>query len=114
MRMRRSFATLALVCTVSACDGDHPGHEHPHPHGADAGASHAAHGDMSSHDADAANHPEDGAEHGHGGGVVVTDFTPYTELFVEFPPLAVGRESPFAAHFTRLKDFRPVSAGEAI
>ncbi len=114
MRMRRSFATLALVCTVSACDGDHHGHEHPHPHGADAEAPHAAHGDMLSHDPGAAGHPEDSAEHGHGGGVVVTDFTPYTELFVEFPPLAVGRESPFAAHFTRLEDFRPVSAGQAI
>jgi hypothetical protein len=32
-----------------------------------------------------------------------------TELFVEFPPLAVGEKSPFAAHFTRLSDYGPVA-----
>ena len=40
-----------------------------------------------------------------------TDFTASTELFVEFPPLVVGREAAFAAHLTRLADFKPVDAG---
>ncbi len=41
--------------------------------------------------------------------VVITKWTENTELFVEFPPLVVGKESPFAAHLTDLKSFKPVS-----
>lgn len=47
-------------------------------------------------------------------GVSVTHFTDSTELFVEFEPLRVGEESTFAAHFTRLADFKPVTEGRAI
>lgn len=42
---------------------------------------------------------------------VFTHFTDHTELFLEFPPLVVDRESAFLAHFTRLADFTPVTAG---
>ena len=81
--------------------GDH-GHSHgdggDHSHGDDH--DDAAHDDGHSHD-----------DHGHGGGAVVTHFTDETELFVEYPPLAVGRGSPFAAHFTRLDTFAPVDQG---
>jgi len=42
--------------------------------------------------------------------VVITKWTDKTELFVEFPPLVVGRESPFAAHLTDLENFHPVSS----
>ncbi len=40
-----------------------------------------------------------------------THFTDRTELFVEFKALAKGVESPFAAHVTRLSDFKPLAAG---
>jgi multidrug efflux pump subunit AcrA (membrane-fusion protein) len=40
-----------------------------------------------------------------------THFTERTELFVEFKALARGAESPFAAHVTRLSDFKPLAAG---
>ena len=60
------------------------------------------HGDANGHD----------GGHGHGAGAIaVTHFTDRTELFVEFPPLVVGEESGFAAHLTRLDDFRPVGEG---
>jgi RND family efflux transporter MFP subunit len=58
-----------------------------------------------------------GSAHGHRHGPeerpaeVVTHFSPQTELFVEYPALVVGEESPFAAHLTRLVDFSPVSSG---
>lgn len=78
------FVVVALLC---ACDATH------HDHGA------AEHDDGDAHG------------HDHGGGVVVTDFTDTAELFVEFPPLAVGRNSPFAAHFTRLDTFAPIASG---
>ena len=69
-----------------------------------------------SHDLDA----DGGDEHGHGGlvahghepgAIAVTHFTNSTELFVEYPPLVVGEDSAFAAHLTRLSDFRPVESG---
>jgi len=34
-----------------------------------------------------------------------------SELFVEFAPLVSGQPSTFAAHFTRLADYRPVTEG---
>jgi len=41
----------------------------------------------------------------------VTDFTATTELFVEFAPLMAGERTTFAAHFTRLHDYKPVTEG---
>ena len=40
-----------------------------------------------------------------------THFTEHTELFVEFPALVRGLESPFAAHVTLLDTFKPLRAG---
>ena len=55
------------------------------------------------------------AERTGGGGApeaqVYTHFTPQAELFVEFSPLVAGGKSTFAAHFTRLADYRPVTEG---
>lgn len=42
---------------------------------------------------------------------VYTHATGRSELFVEFAPLVSGRKSTFAAHFTRLADYRPVTEG---
>ena len=96
------LAAAVLALGLTACGG---GDDHGHAHD-DGGHAHDAEG----------GHADEGGDHGHGhgGGVVVTDFTDTAELFVEFPPFAVGRESPFAAHFTRLDTFEPVSSGEAI
>lgn len=74
-------------------------------------------GGCDSHDHD---HDEPGhGEHGHGGHhddgesvEVVTHFNEVTELFVEFPTLAVGAESAFAAHLTWLDNYRPVAEGK--
>jgi RND family efflux transporter MFP subunit len=92
-----SFVLLLISALVlSGCDLPH-GHDHDEPH--------------ADHPGDAGDHDE---EHGHGhepGAIAVTHFTDHTELFVEFPLLVVGEESGFAAHLTRLDDFRPVGAG---
>lgn len=42
---------------------------------------------------------------------VVTHVEAGSELFVEFAPLIAGEPSTFAAHFTRLADYSPVSEG---
>ncbi|MDO8890525.1 MAG: efflux RND transporter periplasmic adaptor subunit [Sulfurimicrobium sp.] len=57
--------------------------------------------------------PTADAGHGHGaGGEKLTHFTDKTELFVEFPRLVAGEKSAFAAHLTRLADFRALAAGK--
>jgi membrane fusion protein, heavy metal efflux system len=43
--------------------------------------------------------------------ISITKWTDKTELFVEFAPLLVGKETPFAAHLTDLDTFKPVSEG---
>lgn len=90
---------VAIACVVAGCGADHD-------HSRDATNRHASH----EHDDHARDDADSGDEHGH--GVVVTHFSDTAELFVEFPPLAVGRESTFAAHFTRLDTFAPVAVGQ--
>jgi RND family efflux transporter MFP subunit len=41
----------------------------------------------------------------------VTDWTPKTELYMEYPPLVTGQSAVFAVHLTNLADFRPMTAG---
>jgi RND family efflux transporter MFP subunit len=56
----------------------------------------------------------EGGDHGHAhaaGAEKITHFTDQTELFVEFPRLVAGEKSAFAAHLTRLSDFRALTAG---
>lgn len=85
--------TFAIAAALSACDLPH-GHDHD-----------------TSHNNDNAGHDDTG-KHGHEpGALAVTHFTDSTELFVEYPALIVGEESAFAAHLTRLDDFRPVASG---
>ncbi len=90
--MKNSTRSIALASTVFllACPSQH---EH--------------------HDGEHADHDE-GGEHGHGhgdGARAITHWTDKSELFVEFLPLVVGQETAFAAHLTRVSDFRPVDAG---
>jgi RND family efflux transporter MFP subunit len=85
----RAFFAGSVALTMLAGCGEH-GHEH-----AKSGEhSHAA-----------------GAAHGP-AGEKLTHFTEYTELFVEFPRLTVGDTSVFAAHVTRLDQFKAVTSGQ--
>ena len=43
--------------------------------------------------------------------ISITKWTGKTELFVEFAPLLVGKETSFAAHLTDLETFKPVTEG---
>lgn len=112
-----ALVVLGAAFAFSACD-DH-GHDHPHAEGT-AEHSHVAGGHGHEHAAapdhahaaapEHAHEGENGHGHGHdeGGlpGSTVTHFArsaqddTETELFVEFGPLIVGEETPFAAHFT--------------
>ena len=47
-------------------------------------------------------------------GLAQTLYTENMELFAEFPVLAVGEASAFAAHLSRLSDFKPVKDGKVI
>jgi membrane fusion protein, heavy metal efflux system len=89
-KLKYLITALAVLALVGACT-PHDDHDRPH---ADAKPA------------------QD--EHAHGGGVVVTDYTDKTELFVEYPPLVKGEDSAFAAHltFTSPEGFTAVSEGK--
>ncbi len=57
---------------------------------------------------------EERAEAAEREALSYTHFTDRTELFVEFDALANGAESAFAAHVTRLSDFKPLASGTVI
>ena len=67
------------------------------------------------------SHDESGkADHGHDHGAPtelpgqsVTIWAERTELFMEYQPLIVGKETRFAAHVTAMPSFRAVTAGTA-
>lgn len=99
MRLLTLSATALLTLTLLSGCGDHD-HDHEDGHGHDS-ESHAPHGDGHDGHGDA----------GDGHSIVITHFTPATELFVEFPALVAGGDSPFAAHLTRLKDYKAVNEG---
>lgn len=52
-----------------------------------------------------------GAEADEPEALSVTHWTDKTELFAEYPPLAVGETSRFAIHLTRLSDFKALTEG---
>ncbi len=85
--------TLVPLLGLSLCACVPPPSE-PHDH--DRGHSHAG-----------------GEHHGaHRETLARTVWTADLELFVEFPLLVVGNESPFAIHMTWLDGFRPVRSGK--
>jgi RND family efflux transporter MFP subunit len=54
-------------------------------------------------------HPSTEEEHTQ-PTISITRWTAGTELFVEFSPLVVGKETPLAVHLTDLNTFQPVSS----
>lgn len=89
----------AVAMTMAAGCGAHEQGDHGHPHGgAESGETgHAG-----------------GAEQGRGGedaAEAVTRWGKKTQLFVEFPALVVGEDSPFAAHLTGMSDHAALAVG---
>ncbi len=86
-RIPAALCAAAVLALAAAC-GDR---DRPHPHdGAGAARDHGP--------------PVEQATHAGAG----------TELFVEFPRLVVGETAEFAAHLTRLADFKPVGEGRLV
>lgn len=68
-----------------------------------------------SHD-DNGNHDDHGHDHGGAAelpGQSVTIWAQRTELFMEYQPLIVGKETRFAAHVTAMPSFKAVTSGSA-
>ena len=106
--------TLALV---GACD-DH-GHDHANGDHAHDGGGHSHDGGHDhGHDDGGHGHvDEDAHGHGHdheGAAEAVTRWGARTQLFVEFPALVAGEDSPFAAHLTRLSDHLAIDSGTVV
>lgn len=100
-KILKRILLAAALAVAPGCNDDH-GHAHD-AHGGHGG--HGGHGEE-----------EHGGHGGHGESDrpthVVTLFGDHTELFVEFPALVGGAVSEFAAHFTTLSDYRPVTDGK--
>lgn len=62
---------------------------------------------------DTSDHSHENGDHTHGeeASVVHTVWTDEVELFVEYKAFVVGELSRFAAHFTRLSDYKPFTEG---
>lgn len=56
--------------------------------------------------------PATAAAQAHDEPEKLTHFIDRSELFLEFPPLIVGQTATFAAHLTRLADFKPFVQGK--
>jgi membrane fusion protein, heavy metal efflux system len=93
------LSAFLLLVSLAGCRHSEGDQEHLHA----SGGEHA-HGSESEGD------------HGHAHGPEIrldtTIWTDKTELFVEFPPLVVGQASDFAAHYTVLKGYKPVTKGK--
>ncbi len=89
---RKSFLVLTICLSSLACNSEQGGHAH------DAHEGHGDHGDHGSHGPERPGH-------------VVTMVQKQAELFVEFPALVAGKPSKFAAHFTTLDGYTPVTKG---
>jgi membrane fusion protein, heavy metal efflux system len=89
---RRSIAvfSLAVVAVVAASAGACGKHGHSHD--------------------EEKGHPH-GAKEDELPGQSVTIWADRTELFAEYPPLIVGRDSGFAAHVTEMPSFKAVTEG---
>ena len=90
--MFRYMLAASGFVLMLACQPVESGHSH-----GTGGHSHEAEGDHS---------------HGEEASVSITEWTDQVELFVEFKPLVVGEVSRFAAHFTRMSDYKPVTEGQ--
>lgn len=55
-------------------------------------------------------HTHESEEHHHEANSV-TLWTDSTELFMEYPPLVVGKEAAFAVHLSNMKNFTPITEG---
>ncbi|MEN8167542.1 MAG: efflux RND transporter periplasmic adaptor subunit [Pseudomonadota bacterium] len=84
--------------------------KHPHAHDNETNLASDEHHDHEDHALDG-QHNQDDHAHAEEATIALTHFSGATELFVEFPALVVGRESPFLAHLTRLDDFKPLESG---
>ncbi|MBK8943637.1 MAG: efflux RND transporter periplasmic adaptor subunit [Ignavibacteriae bacterium] len=56
------------------------------------------------------DHEEEADHHEH-EGTSITQFSDYTEIFMEYPALVVNQETKFLIHLTDLKDFKAVTEG---
>lgn len=88
----RYIIIVVLISILFSCNNDQESHGH-------------------SHDVIGGQTGQDGHAH-EAGALSYTLYSEGFELFVEFTPLTVGQTSTFAAHFTELSTYRPVSKGE--
>jgi len=84
-----------LLMLMSSCKHEHGEDTHTHDNHAHGDETHTSHGIELE-------------------PFAFTIWTKKSELFVEFPPLIIGRESRFAAHFSEMVNFKAIESGKVI
>jgi len=105
--------SLIGISMTAYTEPSHDDHSHEHSHGVIDDVKNYVK-NIFKHD----HHGEDdhghGVDDGHGSDdttIAITDFTQFTELFVEFPALVLAHESVLVIHLTRLENFQPIASG---
>lgn len=93
MKTIKYISIIFFVAFLASCNSNENADGHAHD---------AADGEAQSHD----GHEHEAVTISH------TFFSDDFELFVEFPALIAGQTSAFAAHFTRLNNYKPVKQGK--
>lgn len=111
---------LVSINVTAYAGPDDDDHSHDHSHGVIDDVKNYFknifehdHGTDDEHSTDDHGH-DHGTDDEHGTDnttITITDFTEFTELFVEFPALVLAQESIFIIHLTRLDNFQAISSG---
>lgn len=91
--MRKLFLFISIITSMAvvSCHHHHDEHDHDHEH------EHEAH-----------EHEHEHGEHAH---LQLVAYSAHWEVFAECHPFVLGEESHLLAHFTKLENFKPRTAG---
>ncbi|PAU95814.1 hypothetical protein CK503_01780 [Aliifodinibius salipaludis] len=109
------ITTGLLIAGCSSADEGHShgeGADHSHQQPTEQTQQEHTHGQeegQHQHSEEATSQSSSSQREGSG---TVTQWTDETELFMEYPEIAVGRQATFAVHLTRLSDFSPIANSE--
>lgn len=91
--MRKLFLFISIITSMAvvSCHHHHDEHDHDHEH------EHEAH-----------EHEHEHGEHAH---LQLVAYSDHWEVYAECHPFVVGEETHILAHFTKLENFKPRTAG---
>jgi len=90
--MKKLFLIISVITALAVVSCQHHHDEHDHDH-------------------EAHEHEHEGEEHEEHAHLQLTAYSDHWEVYAESHPFVVGEESHILAHFTKLENFKPRTAG---